>query len=51
MLSKMPGKNEIRASMLMTFLAGPQSFVAQSRRPSKTSRTSSTRVGAAESQS
>jgi large subunit ribosomal protein L10 len=28
-LSKMPGKNEIRASMLMTFLAGPQSFVAQ----------------------
>ena len=29
MLSKMPGKNEIRASMLMTFLAGPQSFVAQ----------------------
>ena len=29
MLSKMPGKNEIRASMLMTFLAGPQNFVAQ----------------------
>ena len=29
MLSKMPGKNEIRASMLMTFLAGPQAFVAQ----------------------
>ena len=29
MLSKMPGKNEIRASMLMTFLAAPQSFVAQ----------------------
>ncbi len=29
MLSKMPGKNEIRASMLMTFLAGPQGFVAQ----------------------
>ena len=28
-LSKMPGKNEIRASMLMAFLAGPQSFVAQ----------------------
>jgi large subunit ribosomal protein L10 len=28
-LSKMPSKNEIRASMLMTFLAGPQSFVAQ----------------------
>jgi len=28
-LSKMPGKDEIRASMLMTFLAGPQSFVAQ----------------------
>ena len=28
-LSKMPGKNEIRASMLMTFLAGPQNFVAQ----------------------
>jgi large subunit ribosomal protein L10 len=28
-LSKMPGKNEIRASMLMTFLAAPQSFVAQ----------------------
>ena len=29
MLSKMPGKNEIRASMLMTFLAAPQGFVAQ----------------------
>jgi large subunit ribosomal protein L10 len=29
MLSKMPGKAEIRASMLMTFLAGPQGFVAQ----------------------
>ena len=29
LLSKMPGKNEIRASMLMTFLAAPQSFVAQ----------------------
>ncbi len=28
-LAKMPGKNEIRASMLVTFLAGPQSFVAQ----------------------
>jgi large subunit ribosomal protein L10 len=28
-LSKMPGKNEIRASMLMTFLAAPQSFAAQ----------------------
>jgi len=28
-LSKMPGKPEIRASMLMTFLAAPQSFVAQ----------------------
>ena len=28
-LSKMPGKNEMRASMLMTFLAAPQSFVAQ----------------------
>ena len=28
-LAKMPGKDEIRASMLMTFLAGPQSFVAQ----------------------
>jgi large subunit ribosomal protein L10 len=28
-LAKMPGKNEIRSSMLMTFLAGPQSFVAQ----------------------
>ena len=29
MLSKMPTKNAIRASMLMTFLAGPQGFVAQ----------------------
>ncbi|MEO8844518.1 MAG: 50S ribosomal protein L10 [Kofleriaceae bacterium] len=29
MLSKMPTKNDIRASMLMTFLAGPQSFVMQ----------------------
>src|SRR4051812_3201668 len=29
MLSKMPTKNDIRASMMMTFLAGPQSFVAQ----------------------
>src|SRR5262245_10092470 len=28
-LAKMPGKNEIRASMLMTFLAAPQSVVAQ----------------------
>jgi large subunit ribosomal protein L10 len=28
-LAKMPGKQEIRASMLMTFLAGPQAFVAQ----------------------
>jgi len=28
-LAKMPGKSEIRASMLMTFLAAPQSFVAQ----------------------
>ena len=28
-LSRMPGKNEIRSSMLMTFLAGPQAFVAQ----------------------
>ena len=28
-LARMPGKNEIRASMLMTFLAAPQSFVAQ----------------------
>lgn len=28
-LASMPGKDEIRASMLMTFLAGPQSFVAQ----------------------
>ncbi|HVV83714.1 MAG TPA: 50S ribosomal protein L10 [Kofleriaceae bacterium] len=26
-LSKMPGKNEIRASLLMTFLAGPTDFV------------------------
>ena len=29
MLSKMPGKNEMRATMLMTFLAAPQNFVAQ----------------------
>jgi large subunit ribosomal protein L10 len=29
MLSKMASKNDIRASMLMTFLAGPQGFVAQ----------------------
>jgi large subunit ribosomal protein L10 len=28
-LSTMPGKPEIQAAMLMTFLAGPQSFVAQ----------------------
>jgi len=28
-LARMPGKNEIRSSMLMTFLAAPQSFVAQ----------------------
>ena len=28
-LSTMPGKPEIQASMLMTFLAGPQAFVAQ----------------------
>jgi large subunit ribosomal protein L10 len=28
-LARMPGKNEIRASMLMTFMAGPQGFVAQ----------------------
>lgn len=28
-LAKMPGKAEIRASMLMTFLAAPQGFVAQ----------------------
>lgn len=28
-LARMPGKNEIRAQMLMTFLAAPQSFVAQ----------------------
>ena len=28
-LATMPGKNEIRSSMLMTFLAAPQSFVAQ----------------------
>lgn len=26
-LSKMPGKNELRASLLMTFLAGPTDFV------------------------
>jgi large subunit ribosomal protein L10 len=29
MLANMPGKAEIRASMLMTFLAAPQGFVAQ----------------------
>jgi large subunit ribosomal protein L10 len=29
MLSKMPTKNDIRASMLMTFMAAPQGFVAQ----------------------
>lgn len=28
-LARMPGKDEIRASMLMTFLAAPQGFVAQ----------------------
>ncbi len=28
-LSRMPGKPEMRASMLMTFLAAPQEFVAQ----------------------
>jgi large subunit ribosomal protein L10 len=28
-LARMPGKAEIRASMLMTFLAAPQGFVAQ----------------------
>jgi large subunit ribosomal protein L10 len=28
-LSTMPGKPEIQSAMLMTFLAGPQSFVAQ----------------------
>jgi len=28
-LSRMPGKAEMRASMLMTFLAAPQGFVAQ----------------------
>jgi len=28
-LARMPGKDEIRSSMLMTFLAAPQSFVAQ----------------------
>jgi len=28
-LSKMPGKPEMQASMLMTFLAAPQEFVAQ----------------------
>ena len=28
-LSKMPGKAEMRATMLMTFLAAPQGFVAQ----------------------
>jgi len=29
MLSKLPSKNDVRASMLMTFLAGPQGFAAQ----------------------
>lgn len=29
MLAKMPTKNDIRASMLMTFLAAPQGFAAQ----------------------
>lgn len=29
LMSKAPTKNDIRASMLMTFLAGPQNFVAQ----------------------
>ena len=28
-LARMPGKNEIRASMLMTLIAGPQAFAAQ----------------------
>ncbi len=28
-LSKMPGKDELRATMLMTFLAAPQDFVRQ----------------------
>ena len=28
-LAKMPGKNEIRASMLMTFMAAPQQFAMQ----------------------
>ena len=28
-LATMPGKNEIRASMLMTFIAAPQQFAAQ----------------------
>ena len=28
-LAKRPGKNEIRASMLMTFMAAPQQFVGQ----------------------
>lgn len=28
-LSRMPGKQEIRASLLMTFMAAPQQFVAQ----------------------
>jgi large subunit ribosomal protein L10 len=35
MLSTMPGKPEIRASMLMTFLAGPQAFVAQINAPAQ----------------
>lgn len=29
MLAKLPSKNDVRASMLMTFLAAPQGFVAQ----------------------
>jgi large subunit ribosomal protein L10 len=28
-LARMPGKNEIRASLLMTFMAAPQQFAAQ----------------------
>ncbi len=35
MLAKMPSKNEIRASMLMTFLAAPQGFVAQIAAPAQ----------------
>jgi len=34
-LATMPGKDEIRASMLMTFLAGPQEFVAQINAPAQ----------------